>query len=840
MTLDPAQSAPASDVPGFRDLIQSLIDVGYHLLRIDIKEKTPVDKGWPTRATTDPQAFLKADGTLAYNVGIATGSVSGGLVCVDLDGIAPAIATQFLPPTGMCDGRKGSPCSHWWYRITDTAFGDDILPGAGTQIREAMDRGTVARFAGSRRFRSARVSVINGKAKKIGIDLQMAGAQVVVPPSLHPSGELREWHGGVRGDPASITLADLISAVERLGVHIGWVRKSTRAQAATSAGAKPAKTKPTKPKEAKTTQTEGTGAGSPEAASSEPNPGPEAQPEGSDPFPAAPASEANVLAARRDLEEHGPAISDQGGHHHTFVACCLVGDRGLNREQAEREILAWNKTCVPPWDEADLQRQLANSYRGRQTPVGSQAVDDGVDPADDLLGTDIYLADRFIADHHEILRFCIEFKLWLVWDGIRWTTDKGGILVQELAKVTARRLRQEAATSTDRNRQADLWASAGRATSKNGIAAMVDLAHSDKRVVISADKLDDPEKCRYLLNTPNGLVDLRTGELRPHDKDLLITKVTGAEYHPEAQHPAVGMVLATLAGDDPEIRECLERTFGMSATGDTSAKVLVALIGKPDCGKGTSLEAHRSALGGYAQLAPVELFVDNDTTGRATPEIAALKGVRMAYCNETEEGAKLDADKLKRIVGGDEVINGRFLYQDNVEFPMEALLLLASNDKPWVNDADDAMWRRMLVFEPTASVPAELRDPSIKSALKRDPVARSAWLAMVVRGAGRWYADGGGYRGLKVPKSLDAIRARYRADIDPLADFIEERMELGPDRRITRSDMHSLYVGWCKQHGAKPMSAKAFTKRVRAISGISEGYVLKVQGWLGVGQRAWT
>jgi hypothetical protein len=199
--------------------ILDLLNGGFALCRIPCGEKNPTDLGWQLKSAT-------ADECIDHNVGIICGPLSGGVVCVDLDGIEVVTADHYLPTTAMEDGRPGSPRAHRWYRITDTIWPDDLLPGPSTATRRAMDAGLLPRFCGSRNLRSA-------IDRKIGVEVKGAGTQATVPPSMTKHGP-RAWEGGRRGDPDSINYADLLAAVENLAEAVGWRRPMKRNEAATA------------------------------------------------------------------------------------------------------------------------------------------------------------------------------------------------------------------------------------------------------------------------------------------------------------------------------------------------------------------------------------------------------------------------------------------------------------------------------------------------------------------------------------------------------------------------------------------------------------------------------
>jgi putative DNA primase/helicase len=802
-----AAVAERSQAVSAKELIQHYIDEGMHLVRIDPTQKTPKDAGWPTRPVTVADAFLAADGALQCNVGIATGSVSGNLVCVDLDHIPTDLADAHLPPTAATEGRPSAPRTHRWYRITDNEWKDDELPKSGTQVRRAMDADSIPRFAGGRRWDCG----ICNDGKKRGIDLQAAGRQVVVPPSRHPSGEVRAWDDPL-AKAEEVSWHHLVASCEALARAVGWTgrsRKGGSVQLRSTPAAGPTDTLTMK--------------------------------ENSNPFPVADALPADVERARAALQRLGPAIEGQGGHHRTFLACATLGDYALSETQAWSLIDDWNRTCLPPWGAGDLRATLRNAYLRRGAPMGIKSTSfPPAEPADDrvMQGTDIALGRHFARDHSGNARFAIDVGHWLVWDGKRWTEDAHAVGVTRWAKETARRLRIEAAECEDEHARKAAQAFAKRASSANGIAAMLTMAKSEPNLAVKLGDFDGPD-LRYLLHVENGVLDLRTGVLLPHDPQRFCTKLAPVRYDPDATHPAIDRVLSHLTNDDPAVRDCLERCLAMAACGDTSAKVMLCLIGAGDSGKGVLITAMLACLGDYATMASVDLFAGrDDSAGRATPEVAALRGLRFAAINETADGAGLNGDKLKRLVGGDERITARALYGAPVTFQMQATLCVASNHDPWLPVDDEASWKRLLLFRPERSVPPGERDPALKNALQYDTQARSALLAMLTRAATRWMRDGGGYRGLAIPACMEASRGEWRARVDPLTPFLDERCVFGHGHTVGQGEFGRAYADWCRDTGTKILShrARGSVLRQRGLQEAKQPGGKRV--WQGIALRA--
>jgi hypothetical protein len=302
---------------------------GFAIARIKPGEKRPREKGWNLQSF-DPDALREVD-----NVGIQAGRLSGDLVCVDLDSRhALALADQYLPPTGMVEGRPGKPRSHRWYRVEN-------IPSPLIAERD------VASGMGGPRIRH-----FNGPDGKRLIDFLGTGRQAVVPPSLWVSEdkthcERREWD--VFEEPAVLDCQELFDAVCRLASACGWTPKE-----------EPSATKTFSPAE---------------------------------PLPrlAIPSGEA-ARQARSYIATIPGAVQGEGGDHRTFtVACTLVIDFGLDPETALPLLLEYNERCSPPWSLAELKHKLAaadilpNRVRGLKLRKTQRKIDVHIRPGDDMV-----------------------------------------------------------------------------------------------------------------------------------------------------------------------------------------------------------------------------------------------------------------------------------------------------------------------------------------------------------------------------------------------------------------------------------------------------------------------
>jgi putative DNA primase/helicase len=369
-----------------------------------------------------------------------------------------------------------------------------------------------------------------------------------------------------------------------------------------------------------------------------------------------------------------------------------------------------------------------------------------------------------------------------------------------LAKDTARSIFEEAkeAHSDAAANQLGKWASSSLSESK--LRAMISLCQSEPGIPVLPDELDaSPD----LLNVLNGTIDLRSGKLREHRREDLITRVAPVEYDPDANAPAWETFLERVLPGE-ELRAFVQRALGYSATGDTSEQCMFINHGGGANGKSTFQEAISAALGEYSMRTPTEMLLARRSDG-VPNDVARLKGARFVSASETEEGRRLAESRIKDLTGQD-TITARFMKAEWFDFAPTHKLWLSTNHKPEIRGTDAAIWRRIRLVPWTVSIPPADQDKKLPEKLRSELPGILTW---VVRGCLQWRREG-----LQAPDEVRKATGAYRVEMDVLAGFLADCCEFGTDHWEYAKDLYESYKRWCDENGERPEPQRKFGGRL--------------------------
>jgi putative DNA primase/helicase len=737
--------------------------LGWRVLPLDRRSKKPVLRAWPERATTDREIIEEwwtgAGGAFAgCTVGVATGRGSGiWILDVDQHGGSSneagpngfdtlrELEARYEPLPETFTVRTPSGGEHRWFQY----------PAEGEVVTKPNTLGP-------------------------GLDTRGHGGQAVAPGSWTPAGEYRVTSAG------EVELAEtprwLAKLVERR-VGIGWAGGWS--------------------------------------------------------------DEEQVGGGREDWLAEAAGLGDGDQEWFLFRFMSSLRARAVSPEEMQR--LGWEAArrfqvydSAEPWTEAHVREKVTSACRypagtSDARPVIVLVTDEPTQERQEPTMTvpapasepDLHTVVRDVelpttggspenpwrntdrANGIEVARF-LDGKAfwtpengWFVFDGKRWAPDAELVRLLLVGEYTDQ-LRQQVTSGQHAGRDEGevLMARANRIESSSGLNGALDFAKA--YVAVGVTRLDGNP---WLLNCPNGTLNLRTGELLGHDPRHLITRCTPTPYDPDAADATWDRVrYEALEGDEHRLR-LLARFAGYTLTGRTTEKCMLVISGPTNTAKSTITEPLYRALGavhdgGYATTWDADV-VQLDAKVNRAEKLNKVRGARMVLVGELAKGSRMADNFVKQFTGGD-TMDARGLYKDSYSYRPQAKLWMATNYVP--GSADKALHERLLIL-PFQHTPVK-RDPAIKAHLEDSEEAQRAMLAWAVRGCLWWQQESS----LGDTPWLDEAKAEYALESDPVLSFVHDRLDVveGYADSSYTDDVWSSYQLWGVEHVRNPLRRRAF------------------------------
>lgn len=429
--------------------------------------------------------------------------------------------------------------------------------------------------------------------------------------------------------------------------------------------------------------------------------------------------------------------------------------------------------------------EQARAFGFSDADLDFEAFADAPRPTESVIEAPIYsdqwLADKVVAARNGELRYVPQKGVWVVWNSGRWQPDAEllaeDIVKQELRIIASKLMKQGGAVKEQKEAQqtATQICSAGKAAAVRG------LMQSDRTIAVSMDALDHNP---WLLNTPSGIVDLKTGELNPSDPDALCTKSTAVPAAFGVECPEWRRFLGEATGGDKELELYLQRLSGYCLTGSTQEQNLTFIWGSGENGKSVFLNAIAGIAADYAKVASMETFTASHSD-KHTTDIAMLTGARLVTASETQAGKRWDEAKIKGLTGG-EPITARFMRQDNFTYLPQFKLVFIGNHRPEIRDVDRAMRRRiqMVPFD----IKPKIIDKELAAKLRLEWPAILAWM---IEGCLEWQKIG-----LALPASVRGETEKYFEGEDAVGRWLAECTEAEPTAITLVADLFASWREW--------------------------------------------
>ncbi|MER2266690.1 phage/plasmid primase, P4 family [Methylobacterium oxalidis] len=451
---------------------------------------------------------------------------------------------------------------------------------------------------------------------------------------------------------------------------------------------------------------------------------------------------------------------------------------------------------------ADDILQLAD-YQSRKRPKRQDQSQGQVEPT-----TEDWTAQVFVQRYSGTLLFCHDSGLWHEWTGTVWLQNKtNGVfhLVREIVRELSK------------NAEEKIRAIVGKASFASGAERF---CRADPNFAVSSEVWDsDP----WLLGTPGGTVDLRTGEMRAADPAERITKLTAAPAD-TAECPLWLAFLDQATKGDTALIRFLQQWCGYCLTGVTREHALVFVYGPGGNGKSVFLNVLTGILAEYAKTAAMDTFTASKGDKHPT-DMAMLRGARLVTASETEEGHPWAEARIKQLTGGDPV-TARFMRQDFFTFTPGFKLTVVGNHQPALKNVDDAARRRFNIVPFVRKPPSP--DRQLEEKLKAEWPAILRWM---IEGCLDWQQNG-----LVRPTSVTEATEAYFAEQDLMSQWLAEKCLVRQGDPACWDTLAELFASWkayAAAAGEDPGTIKSFGPAMRR-KGFRDKRTAAAKGLIGV------
>ena len=456
----------------------------------------------------------------------------------------------------------------------------------------------------------------------------------------------------------------------------------------------------------------------------------------------------------------------------------------------------------------------------------------------DMSWDGIGVARKWVSLHSKTFSYIPADNQWMMWDGTRWEPDHRVRHEYSATRMVEKALVRAKSVEADNAEVGKaLVAQARKMSYASQISSIIRNARSDPRIAAAQS---DFNKESHLITLNNGVLNIDTMELLPHDPTMMLTQKLNAGFNPSAPTGRWYRFMEEVL-PDKAVRDYVQRVCGYMLTGSMSERVMMLFYGESGTGKTQFLEAISQVMGDFAGVAPASAFQPRQSGYKGPSEdLHKLRGKRFVMQSELDAGSRFNEPLVKSIVGAD-TQSTRPLYGAPVDWKPEYTVFLATNHLPRISSSENAIWNRVKPIHFTQvfiNEQGQALDPNERG-LGRRMAAQEADSIL------NWMLAGlKDYRemGLAEPEQIGTWLKAYREDVDTSRQFLlqgveEDRIVVAESAAATVTQVYRSYLDWCRDNGITPLGLRNFNTRLE-----SAGFERKKRDrgimWLGIGMSA--
>ena len=395
-------------------------------------------------------------------------------------------------------------------------------------------------------------------------------------------------------------------------------------------------------------------------------------------------------------------------------------------------------------------------------------------------------AHRFIDMFGEILRYNVDNKIWMIWNGKYWQYDVTES-VKNYIEILAEKMLIESQSLDNMLEKLKFLKNIEHIYSSAGKEALLKEARHLSGIPVTNDDFD---KDRYLICTESGVINLQTNEIEPFKKEYMMSMSTNCEIDLHNE-PEVFLKFINDIFADKDVVHYVHKALGYSMTDSTREQCMFILHGDGNNGKSLLLDVINTTLGGYGVTSKPQLLTDNKFSSTNSEEIARLKGKRFCAVEEIKEGDKLDEQLVKSLTSGIGKMVARFLYANSFEFEARCKIWMATNYEPVIRGTDKGIWRRIIKIPvPTDFTGKE--DKDLRDKLLKELPQILGWL---FKGYQLYVKEGMEQQ----PATIIKATTDYRKDMDIVQQWIDEYCETKPSYFEKANSLYDNFRVFCQR-----------------------------------------
>lgn len=410
-------------------------------------------------------------------------------------------------------------------------------------------------------------------------------------------------------------------------------------------------------------------------------------------------------------------------------------------------------------------------------------------------------AKIFVKNYEGLIHYNVDNKIWMFWNGEYWQPDTFGT-TKTYVEIVTEQMRNEVLDEPNDSVRKKMISNINRISNTHGKEATLKESQHLPNIPITNEMFNVE---RDVINTKSGIVNLKTGEVVPHDRVRKLSKFINVEVSNKTPTTWLKFLNETYA-DNPDLVGYVQRLAGYWLTGYTSEQSLYIFLGDGSNGKSLLLETILKVMGDYGTTSSSDLLVDKVFSSNTDQKLAALVGVRFAMVEETESNDRLKESTIKNMTSDYGEITARFLYGNEFTFTPVFKLVMATNHKPIIRGTDHGIWRRIKIIPHNIIVADKDQDKMLGVKLEKELPEILNW---IIQGAVEYFKNG-----LQEPEVIKEQVKEYRSEMDIVERWLIDNCDRDDNYSETSAELFKDITKYIEDNKEHKLSNQMFGRNM--------------------------